>query len=92
MSSQQQKGILEIVELKGMRWLGVTYMEEKEELKPRGEILNWLWVWILQLERSDSEFSLLVERRQRREKGEGCCEVQSVSVVWVAEREERLGG
>jgi len=67
-------------------------MEEKEEFKLRGEILNWPRVWILQIEKSDSEFSPLVERRQRREEGEGCCEVQSVSVVWVAEREERLGG
>jgi len=33
----------------------------------------------------------LVERRQRREEGEGCCEVQSVSVVWVAERGEIRG-
>jgi len=50
-----------------MKWLGVTYMKEKDELKLRGEILNLTWVGILQLEKSGLGFSLLVKRRQRRE-------------------------
>ncbi|QCE13672.1 hypothetical protein DEO72_LG11g667 [Vigna unguiculata] len=47
-SSQQQKGIPPIVELKRIEMVGVTYMEKKDELKLRGEILNLTWVWILQ--------------------------------------------
>jgi len=61
---------------------GVEAKRRDSELAP---------VKILQIEKSDSKFSLLVERRQRREEGEGCCEVQSVLVVCVAERREIRG-
>jgi len=66
-------------------------MEEKEELKLKGEILNWSRVWILQQRKSDSEFSFGREKAEEKKREKGCCEVQSVSVVWVAERREIRG-